>query len=95
MEISTSNENSRSPPLGDDQYSSVFLSAPMHSLVTARTKSYQIGFNIIAQSAPRLNVMDLKIFHASARLTTPSISVQDFTAKLTICFRIKPQAGAF
>ena len=52
----------------------------------------QILGSVIAQSAPRLNVMDLKIFHASARLTSPAISLQDFTAELTIGFRVKPQA---
>ena len=37
--------------------------------------------------------MDLKIFHSPARLATPAISLQDFTAELAISFRIKPQAG--
>ena len=65
----------------------------MHSFVTANTKSYQIGFGVIAQSAPPLNVMDLKIFHPSARLATPAITLQYFPAELAIRFRIKPQAG--
>jgi len=47
--------------------------------------------SVIAQSAPPLNVMDLKILHSPARLTTPSISLRNFTAKLAINFRIKPQ----
>ena len=64
----------------------------MHALVTPTTKNYQIGFDIIAQSAPPLNVMDLKILHAPARLTTPAIALQDFAAELAISFRIKPQA---
>ena len=62
----------------------------MHSLVTSSTKSDQIGFSVIAQSAPRLNVMDLKIFHTPTRLTTPSIPLQDFTAELAIGFGVKP-----
>jgi hypothetical protein len=57
------------------------------------TKSYQILGRVIAQMAAWLNVMDLKIFHAPARLTSPAISLQDFPAELTISFRIKPQAG--
>ena len=61
-------------------------------LMALDAKSYEILSRIIAQSAPRLNVMDLKIFHASARLTSPAISLQDFTAELTIGFRVKPQA---
>jgi hypothetical protein len=62
-------------------------------LVALDTESYEILIRIIAQSTPRLNVMDLKILHAPARLTTPSISLQHFTAKLAISFGIKPQAG--
>ena len=66
----------------------------MHSLVTASTKSYQIGLDIIAQLAPRPNVLDLEIFHAPARLATLIISLQDLAAELAIGFRSKPQ-GAF
>jgi hypothetical protein len=62
----------------------------MRSLVTASAKSYQIGFDIIAQPAPRLNVMDLKIFHPAARLTTPAVSLQNFPAEQAISFRVKP-----
>jgi hypothetical protein len=35
----------------------------------------EILIHIIAQAAPRLNVMDLKIFRASARLASPAISL--------------------
>ena len=58
-------------------------------------KSYEILSRIIAQSASRLNVMDLKILHSPARLATPAISLQDFAAELAIGFRIKPQAWPF
>jgi hypothetical protein len=37
-------------------------------------------------------MMDLKIFHSSARLASPAISLQNFPAELAISFRIKPQA---
>jgi hypothetical protein len=40
-------------------------------------------------------MMDLKIFHSPAPLASPAISLQNFTAKLAISFRIKPQAGPF
>jgi hypothetical protein len=60
-------------------------------LMAPRAEGDQILGSVIALSAPRLNVMDLKIFHPPARLTTPSISLQDFTAELAISFRIKPQ----
>jgi hypothetical protein len=64
----------------------------MHSLVTAAAKSYHIAFDVIALLAPRLNVMDLKILHAPARLATPSVSLQDFPAQLAISLRFKLQA---
>jgi hypothetical protein len=48
---------------------------------------------VITQLAARPNVMDLKILHAPAPLTTPSVSLQNFPAKLAIRFRIKPQPG--
>ena len=58
-------------------------------LVALYAKNYEIRSRVITQTAPWLNVMDLKIFHESARLTTPSISLQDFTAELAISFGIK------
>jgi hypothetical protein len=64
-------------------------------LVALGAKSYEILSRIITQSAPPLDVMDLKIFHAPARLASPAISLQDFPAKLAISFGFKPQAGAF
>ena len=60
-----------------------------------RAEGDQIFGPVIAQSASRLNVMDLKIFHSPAALATPPISVQDFAAELTISFRTEPQAGPF
>jgi hypothetical protein len=65
----------------------------MNLLVAADAKSYEIFYGIIPQMAPPQNVVDLKILHVPARLATPAISLQDFTAKLAISFRIKPQAG--
>jgi hypothetical protein len=62
----------------------------MGFLMARRAEGDQILGNIISESAPRLYVMDLKAFHAPARLKSPSISLQDFPAELTISFRIKP-----
>jgi hypothetical protein len=44
----------------------------------------QILSSVIAQSASWLNVMDLKIFHPPAQLTTPVISLQGFPPELAI-----------
>ena len=61
-------------------------------LVALDTESYEVLSRIIAQVAPPLNVMNLKIFHPPARLATPTVSLQDFTAELAISFGVKPQA---
>jgi hypothetical protein len=63
-------------------------------LVALDAKSYEILSRVITQTAPGLNVMDLKIFHPSARLTSPAVSLQNFAAEQTIEFWIKPQAGS-
>jgi hypothetical protein len=52
----------------------------MGCLMARRAEGDQILGRVIAQLATRLNVMDLKIFHASARLTSPSIPLQNFPA---------------
>jgi len=60
-------------------------------LVARRAEGDQVFGDIIAQSAPRPNVVDLKILHAPAPLATPAVSLQDFAAELAISSRIKPQ----
>ena len=52
-------------------------------------KSYEILSRVITQTAPRLDVMDLKILHPPTRLATPAVSLQDFAAELAIGFRGK------
>ena len=51
----------------------------------------QILGSVIAQSATPLNVMDLKIRQAPARLATPAVSFQNFPAELAISFPVKSQ----
>jgi hypothetical protein len=46
----------------------------MNILVALDAEGYEILGRVIAQSAPWLNVMDLKVYHASARLAPPAIS---------------------
>ncbi len=62
----------------------------MSFLMARRAESDQILGSVIAQSAPRLNVMDLKILRSSAPLASPPISLQDFTTELVISLRVKP-----
>jgi hypothetical protein len=62
----------------------------MSFLMARRAEDDQILGNVMAQSASWMNVMDLKIFHAPARLASPGISLQNFAAKFSIGFRSKP-----
>src|SRR6266404_679583 len=67
----------------------------MGLLMARSAEGDQILGSVIAQSAPRLNVMDLKTLDAPARLATPAVSVQDFQVELAISFRLKPQSWLF
>ena len=58
-------------------------------------KSDEILSRIIAQAAPRLNVMDLKIFRSPADLATPAVPLQDLMAELTVGFSVQLQAWPF
>jgi len=64
----------------------------MGFLVAPSTKNHQIFGSVIAQSASRLNVMDLETLRSSAALATPAVSLQDFPAELAIGFKVKLQA---
>ena len=52
----------------------------MDFLMARRTQGDQILGRVIPQSAPPLNVMDLKTLHSPAPLATPAIALQNFTA---------------
>jgi hypothetical protein len=67
----------------------------MSVLVALDAKSDEIFSRVIAEVAPRLNVMDLKIFRLSADLATPAVSLQNVMAELSIVFRIQHQARSF
>ena len=67
----------------------------MDFLMACCAESDQILGSVIAQSAPRLNVMDLKIFHSSTSLATPSITLQNFPTELAVSFRSKSQSRSF
>ena len=63
--------------------------------MTHDTKSYQILGRIVAEAAPRLNVMDLKAFDLPAQLATPAVPLEDFMAELAISLRLELQAWPF
>jgi hypothetical protein len=68
------------------------LPSSVNFLVTRDTKSYHILGRVIAEAAPRLNVMDLKILRSPAELATPTVPLQNFIAELTVCFKVELHA---
>jgi hypothetical protein len=68
---------------------------PVSVLVAPDTKSYEILSRIVAQAAPRLDVMDLKAFNTPAILAAPAVSLQNFTAELAISLSLEAQAWLF
>jgi len=64
-------------------------------LVTDDAKSYQILGCVIAEAAPRLNVMDLKACDLPARLATPAVPLEDFMTELAISLGLELQAWPF
>ena len=73
--------------------SKILLSVSPYSvsfLVADDTKSYQILGRVIAEAAPPLDVMDLKVFDLSAPLATPTVPLEDCTAELAIRLGFKP-----
>ena len=58
--------------------------------MTDDTKSYQILSRVIAEAAPALDVMDLKVFGLPAPLATPTVPLEDFMTELAIRLGLKP-----
>ena len=56
-------------------------------------KNYQILCYVMAKAAPRLNVVDLKVSDLAARLATPTVPLEDFTAELAL--RLGPELQAW
>ena len=67
----------------------------MGFLMALRAEGNQIFRGVITESAPRLNVVDLKICRLSAELAVPAVPLQYFTAEFAISLRLKLQAWPF
>jgi hypothetical protein len=65
------------------------------ALVARDAKSYQILGRVIAEAAPRLNVMDLKILRSPADLATLAFSLQNFMANVAISIGLEFQTWLF
>jgi hypothetical protein len=48
--------------------------------MTCNTERYEVLGSVIAEAAPRLHVVNLKVPRATADLATPTVPFQNFTA---------------
>jgi hypothetical protein len=64
-------------------------------LVADDTERYEILGCVIAESAPRLDVMDLEIFRSPADFAAPAVPLQDLMAERAVGFSVQFQAGSF
>src|SRR5437870_12930286 len=67
----------------------------MYFLMTGRTQSDQVFLGILAQMTAELLVMNLKIVQTAARLTFPSIPLQNFATELLVGLWRKAQSRMF
>jgi hypothetical protein len=62
-------------------------------LVALGAKSDEILRCVIAQAAPRLEVMDLKIFRSPAALATPAVALRDLMPEFAVGFSVSLKRG--
>jgi hypothetical protein len=63
--------------------------------MTGGTQRDQVVLGILAQLTAELLVMNFKILQIAARLTSPTIPLQDFAAELLVGLARKPQPRMF
>ena len=61
--------------------------------MTAGAEGDEVLLGIVAQSAPGVDVVDLKFGHPAAVLAAPAISLQHLLAELAIRVRVEAQPG--
>lgn len=57
---------------------------PVQNLVAFPTKRDQVGLRIVTKGAAPSDVVNVEVLGASAALTVPAITVQDFPSRLGI-----------
>ena len=67
----------------------------MHFLMASGTQRDQVVLGVVAQSTAELLVMNLKIVQTAARLTFPSIPLQNFSTELRVGLGRKSQTRMF
>ena len=63
----------------------------MDVTVAISAERNQIFVCVVAQPAPRANVVDLKAIGAATGLASPAVALQDFGAEFAIRVRVQPK----
>ncbi len=66
----------------------------MHILVTTGAEGDEVLFGIVAQSPPRLDVVDLEVGTTPAGLAAPAIPLQYLLAKSMVGLGVQAEPGA-
>ncbi len=61
--------------------------------MTAGAEGDEVGLGIVAQSPPRVDVVDLEVGRAAAGLAAPAIALQHLLAQLTMGLRVEAKPG--
>jgi hypothetical protein len=67
----------------------------MHTDVTFSAQGNQVLLGIVATATPKFFVMNLKVGHGVARLTSPTVATQHLVAEIVILLGIELQACVF
>ncbi len=62
--------------------------------MTAGAEGDEVGLGIVAQSPPRVDVVDLEVGRAAAGLAAPAIALQHLLAKSTVGLGVEAEPGA-
>ena len=66
----------------------------MDTPVARGAEGDEVWLGVVAEPAPRLDVVDLEVSRPAAGLAAPTIPLQYLLAKSTVGLRVEPEAGA-
>jgi hypothetical protein len=67
----------------------------MKTPVANEAESNEIFCRVVTQEAPRMHVVNLKIFGRTATLTTPTVTDENLPMKVCVCQAVQFSAWAF
>ncbi len=65
----------------------------MGNLVTTRAEGYEVWLGVVAEPAPRADVVDLEVGTTPAGLAAPAIALQHLLAKSTVGLGVEAEPG--